>query len=65
MTDKAINYLYSTTTNLSLSRYNGYQIIVTGEEGMDARWKDTPVLKVQRIYVLSTNTPTSRGSNAH
>jgi hypothetical protein len=64
-TDKAINYLYSTTTNLSLSRYNGYQIIVTGEEGMDARWKDTPVLKVQRIYVLSTNTPSSRGSNAH
>jgi uncharacterized protein YgiM (DUF1202 family) len=65
MTDKAINYLYSTTTNLNLSRYNGYQIIVTGEEGMDARWKDTPVLKVQRIYVLYTNTPSSRGSNAH
>ena len=57
MTGNAINYLYSTTTNLNLSRYNGYQIIVTGEEGLDTRWKDTPVLTVQRIYVLYTNTP--------
>ena len=57
ITGNAINYLYSTTTNLNLSRYNGYQIIVTGEEGLDARWKDTPVLTVQRIYVLYTNTP--------
>jgi len=52
---KAINYLYSTTTNLNLARYNGLHISVTGEEGLDARWKDTPVLTVQKIYVLSTN----------
>ena len=52
---KAINYLYSTTTNLNLARYNGLHINVTGEEGLDARWKDTPVLTVQKIYVLSTN----------
>ena len=63
MTGNAINYLYSTTTNLNLSRYNGYQIIVTGEEGLDSRWKDTPVLTVQRIYVLYTNTPTSTSSS--
>jgi uncharacterized protein YgiM (DUF1202 family) len=54
-TMNAIDYLHSTSTNLDLSRYDGYQIIVTGEEGMDARWKDTPVLTVQRIYVVSTN----------
>ncbi len=70
MTGNAINYLYSTTTNLNLSRYNGYQIIVTGEEGMDSRWKDTPVLTVQRIYVLYTNSPAtasprSSGRKAH
>jgi uncharacterized protein YgiM (DUF1202 family) len=53
----AINYLYSTTTNLNLSRYNGLHITVTGEEGLDARWKDTPVLTIQKIYVLSTNPP--------
>ncbi|HEV2694753.1 MAG TPA: hypothetical protein VG347_17795, partial [Verrucomicrobiae bacterium] len=52
---KAINYLYSTTTNLNLARYNGLHISVTGEEGLDARWKETPVLTVQKIYVLSTN----------
>jgi uncharacterized protein YgiM (DUF1202 family) len=57
---KAINYLFSPTTNLNLSRYDGYHIIVTGEEGLASRWKDTPVLTVQRIYVLSTNAPNSR-----
>jgi uncharacterized protein YgiM (DUF1202 family) len=56
-TQNAIDYLHSTTTNLNLSRYDGFEIIVTGEEGMDARWKDTPVLNVQRIYVVSTNLP--------
>jgi hypothetical protein len=52
-----INYLYTTSTNLDISRYNSYQIIVTGEEGMAARWKDTPVLTIQKIYVVSTNPP--------
>jgi uncharacterized protein YgiM (DUF1202 family) len=47
-----INYLYTTTTNLDLSRYNGLHIIVTGEEGMAERWKDTPVLTIQRIQVV-------------
>ena len=49
----AINYLYTTSTNLDLSRYVGLHITVTGEEGLDARWKDTPVLTIQKIYVLS------------
>ncbi len=52
-TSMAINYLFSPTTNLDLSRYKGLHINVTGEEGLDARWKDTPVLSVQKIYVLS------------
>jgi uncharacterized protein YgiM (DUF1202 family) len=56
-TDVAINYLFSTTTNLDLARYKGYHVNVTGEEGMDARWKDTPVLTVQKIYVVGTNAP--------
>jgi uncharacterized protein YgiM (DUF1202 family) len=58
-TGVAINYLFSSTTNLDLSRYNGYHINVTGEEGMDARWKDTPVLTVQKIYVVSTSAPSA------
>ncbi len=51
--DKAINYLYTTSTNLNLARYNGLHITVTGEEGLDARWQDTPVLTIQKILVLS------------
>ena len=54
---KTINYLYSPTTNLDLSRYNGTEIIVTGQEGLAARWKSTPVMTVQRIYVVSTKPP--------
>jgi len=30
-TSTAINYLYSTTTNLNVSRYKGLHIVVTGE----------------------------------
>jgi uncharacterized protein YgiM (DUF1202 family) len=54
---KAINYLYSTSTNLNLARYDNFQIIVTGEEGMSERWDATPVLTIQKIYVVSTNLP--------
>ena len=38
--DRAINYLYTTSTNLDLSRYNGMRIIVTGEEGLAERWNE-------------------------
>lgn len=54
--DKAINYLYTTSTNLNLALYNGRHITVTGEEAMDVRWKDTPVLTIQKIYVLPADT---------
>ena len=54
-TSKAIDYLHSTTPLLSVVRYNGMHIVVTGEEALDAQWKDTPVLTIQKIYVLSTN----------
>ena len=59
-TGTAINYLFTTSTNLNLSRYNGLRIVATGEEGMDSRWKDTPVLTIQKIYVLSTNAPSAK-----
>ena len=54
-TDKNVDFLYTTTTNLDLSRYVGMKIIVTGEEGLAARWKDIPVLTIQRILVIDTN----------
>jgi uncharacterized protein YgiM (DUF1202 family) len=51
-TGSDIDYLYTTSTNLDLSRYVGLRIVVTGEEGLDARWKDTPVITIQRIQVV-------------
>jgi hypothetical protein len=59
-TGKAIDYLHSTTPLLSVVSYNGKHIVVTGEEALDAQWKDTPVLTIQKIYVLSTNTPAAK-----
>ena len=47
-----IDYLYTTSTNLDLRRYKGLRIIVTGEEGLDERWGNTPVLTIQRIQVV-------------
>ena len=49
---KLINYLYTTSPDLDLSRYKGLHIIVTGEEGLDDRWKNTPVITIHRIQVL-------------
>jgi len=54
-TDQNIDYLYSTTTNLDLSRYVGMRIIVSGEESLAARFTDTPVLTVQSIEVVDAN----------
>ncbi|MGA9876099.1 MAG: hypothetical protein WBQ21_09845, partial [Solirubrobacteraceae bacterium] len=54
-----IDFLYSTSTNLDLSRYEGYQIVATGQEGLAKRWNETPVLTVQSILVVSTNVYTA------
>jgi hypothetical protein len=47
-----IDYLYTSSTNLDLRRYKGLRIIVTGEEGLDERWPNTPVLTIQKIQVV-------------
>ena len=49
---RTINYLYTTAPDLDLRRYKGIRIIVTGEEGLDERWRNTPVITIQRIQVL-------------
>jgi uncharacterized protein YgiM (DUF1202 family) len=63
-TDKNVDFLYTTTTNLDLSRYVGMRIIVTGEEALAARWSDIPVLTVQRIQVIATNAVPQRIYNS-
>ncbi|HVM48249.1 MAG TPA: SH3 domain-containing protein [Candidatus Acidoferrum sp.] len=49
---KDIDYLYTPSTNLDLRRYKGLRIIVTGEEGIDERWGNTPVLTIHEIHVV-------------
>ena len=49
---RAIDYLHTTARDLDLSRYKGMRIIVTGEEALDERWQNTPVITIQRIQVL-------------
>jgi len=49
---RPIDYLFTTSHDLDLSRYKGMRIIVTGEEALDERWQNTPVITIQRIQVL-------------
>ena len=49
---RTIDYLYTTARDLDLSRYKGLRIVVTGEEALDERWRNTPVITIQRIQVL-------------
>lgn len=51
-TGRTVNYLYTSSTNLDLSRYRGLRIVVTGEEGLDRRWTNTPIITIQRILVV-------------
>ncbi|MFN3409816.1 MAG: SH3 domain-containing protein [Limisphaerales bacterium] len=51
-TGRTINYLYTTSTNVNLARYVGLRIVVTGEESLDPRWPNTPVITIQRIQVV-------------
>ena len=52
-TRRTIDYLYTTSPNLDLRRYKGLRIVVTGEESLEERWGNTPVLTIQKIQVLS------------
>jgi len=47
-----VNYLYTTSTNLDVSVYNGLRIVVTGEETLAERWPNTPVLTVESLHVV-------------
>jgi uncharacterized protein YgiM (DUF1202 family) len=51
-TDANIDYLFTTSTNLVLSKYKGLRIVVTGEEKLSQRWHHTPVLTITQIQVV-------------
>src|SRR5207245_2045792 len=51
-TGKTINYLYSPVTNLVLKDFRGKRIVVTGEEMLDERWPNTPVINVETLQAV-------------
>ncbi|MPN40872.1 hypothetical protein SDC9_188412 [bioreactor metagenome] len=51
-TKQLINYLISPSPELDLRRFKGMRVIVTGEEGLEERWGNTPVLTIDKIEVV-------------
>jgi hypothetical protein len=59
-TGKVINYLSLDHPKLPLKLLRGRRILVTGEEAIDPRWLDTPVLKIQTLKTID-DTEISQG----
>jgi len=51
-TGDTINYVFSPSTNLVLKQYKGKRVIVTGEEVLDERWQNTPVIVVDALQTV-------------
>lgn len=51
-TGKTIDYVFSPSTNLMLKEFKGKRIIVTGEELLDERWQNTPVIIVDTLQTV-------------
>jgi len=51
-TGRTIDYVFSPTTNLVLKEYKGLRVIVTGEELLDERWQNTPVLVIDSLQTV-------------
>ena len=46
---KLINYLHAAAPDLAPKKFLGRKVRVTGEEGVDERWRSTPVIEIQTI----------------
>ncbi len=51
-TGKTIEYIFSPSTNLMLKEFKGQRVIVTGEELLDERWQNTPVIIVDSLQTV-------------
>jgi uncharacterized protein YraI len=57
---KVINYLHLDHPKLPLKLLRGRRVLITGEEAIDPRWLDTPVLKIQTLKTID-DTEISQG----
>jgi hypothetical protein len=51
-TKRTINYLHTEELGLKLKNFGGKKVIVTGEELIDQRWTNTPIIEVESIRLL-------------
>jgi len=49
---RTVNYLHSESDDINLKKFAGKKVIVTGEELIDQRWVNTPIIEVESIQVL-------------
>jgi len=49
---RVINYLWTSSTNIPWATLKGRSVIVTGEEALDVRWPNTPVLKIETLKTV-------------
>ena len=54
---KVINYLLLDNPKLPLKLLRGRIVLVSGEEAIDPRWVDTPVLKIKTLKTIDDNQP--------
>jgi hypothetical protein len=51
-THRLINYLHTEELGLKLKNFAGRKVQVTGEELLDVRWQNTPILEVESIQIV-------------
>jgi hypothetical protein len=51
-TRRTVNYIHSEDLGVNLRIYAGRKVIVTGEELIDRRWTNTPIIEVESIRLV-------------
>jgi hypothetical protein len=49
---RTVNYLHSESDDINLKKFAGKKVVVSGEELIDQRWINTPIIEVESIQVL-------------
>jgi len=49
---RTVNYLHSESEDINLKKFAGKKVIVTGEELIDQRWVNTPIIEVESIRLV-------------
>ena len=49
---RIVNFLHSESEDINLKKFAGKKVIVTGEELIDQRWVNTPIIEVESIRLV-------------